>query len=171
MASLMPEGANYNPRAWVHEPGQEYHYSVSAYPLLRYLVGQVSGQSYAEYMHENIFAPLEMTHSGFSADEFVGRHAIPHTRIDGKNIELPVWNGQGKRLYAVSWLPSPVRSHATGCGPTLGFGGFADLDGNGRADVPVAFGPWAFGARQNLFLMEAPDLPEAAQETAERDLR
>jgi len=33
------------------------------------------------------------------------------------------------------------------------------LDSNGRADVPVAFGPWAFGSPQNLFLMEAPGLP------------
>jgi len=32
----------------------------------------------------------------------------------------------------------------------------ADLDGNGRADVLVAFGPWAFGTPQNLVLMEAP---------------
>ncbi len=77
--------------------------------------------------------------------------------VDGA---FSVWNGQGKRLYAISWLPSPVRSHATGCGPALGFDGFADLDGNGRADVPVAFGPWAFGVRQNLFLMEAPGSPE-----------
>jgi hypothetical protein len=77
--------------------------------------------------------------------------------VDGA---LSVWNGKGERLYAISWLPSPVRSHATGCGPTLGFDGFVDLDGNCRADVPVAFGPWAFGAPQNLFLMEAPDSPE-----------
>ena len=86
--------------------------------------------------------------------------------VDGA---FSVWNGQGKRLYAISWLPSPVRSHSMGCGPTLGFDGFADLDGNGRADVPVAFGPWAFGAPQNLFLMEAPDSPEAPQDTARPD--
>ena len=27
--------------------------------------------------------------------EFVGKHAIPYTRINGENIELPVWNGNG----------------------------------------------------------------------------
>ncbi len=73
--------------------------------------------------------------------------------VDGA---FSVWNGQGRRLYAISWLPSPVRSHAIGCGPALGFDGFGDLDSNGRADVPVAFGPWAFGSPQDLFLMEAP---------------
>ena len=102
IASLVPGGSNYGRGAWVSEPGQEYHYSVSAYPLLRYLVGQVAGQSYAEYMHENIFDPLGMTSSGFSADEFAGRHAIPHTRIDGGNIELPIWNGQGSMMHTTA---------------------------------------------------------------------
>lgn len=102
IASLTPKGVNYDQRAWVHEPGQEYHYSVSTYPFLRYLVGQVSGQSYTEYMHENIFTPLEMTGSGFSADEFAGRHAIPYTRIDGKNVALPVWNGQGSMMHTTA---------------------------------------------------------------------
>ena len=102
IASLVPEGANYDPSAWIHEPGQEYHYSVSAYPFLRYLVGQVTGQSYAEYMQENIFAPLRMTSSGFSAEEFAGRHAAPYTRIDGKNIELPIWNGQASMMHTTA---------------------------------------------------------------------
>lgn len=101
-ASLVPGGSNYDRKAWVSEPGQEYHYSVSAYPLLRYLVGQVAGQSYAEYMHENIFDPLGMTSSGFSADEFAGRHAIPYTRIDSANIELPIWNGQGSMMHTTA---------------------------------------------------------------------
>ncbi len=102
IASLMPGGSNYDQRTWVFEPGQEYHYSVSAYPLLRYMVGQVAGQSYAEYMHEKIFDPLGMTGSGFSADEFAERHAIPYTRIDGKNIELPIWNGQGSMMHTTA---------------------------------------------------------------------
>jgi len=102
IASLVPGGSNYVQRTWVSEPSQGYHYSVSAYPLLRYLVGQVSGQSYANYMHENIFEPLEMTSSGFSADEFAGRHAVPYTRIDGDNIELPIWNGQGSMMHTTA---------------------------------------------------------------------
>lgn len=102
IASLVPGGSNYDGRAWVSGPGQEYHYSVSAYPLLRYLVGQVVGQSYAEYMHENIFDPLGMTSSGFSADEFAGHHAIPYTRINGENMELPIWNGQGSMMHTTA---------------------------------------------------------------------
>jgi CubicO group peptidase (beta-lactamase class C family) len=102
IASLVPNGANTDPSAWIYEPGQEYHYSVSAYPFLRYLVGQVTGQSYAGYVHENIFTPLGMTSSGFNADEFAGRHAIPYTRIDDENIEIPVWNGQGSMMHTTA---------------------------------------------------------------------
>ena len=102
IASLMPGGSNYDQRTWVSEPDQEYSYSVSAYPLLRYLVGQVAGQSYTEYLHENVFDPLGMTSSGFSADEFAERHAIPYTRIDGENIELPIWNGQGSMMHTTA---------------------------------------------------------------------
>ena len=53
-------------------------------------------------MHENIFVPLGMTNSGFSAEEFAGRHAIPYTRIEGKNIELPIWNGQGSMMHTTA---------------------------------------------------------------------
>lgn len=101
-ASLVPGGSNYDQQTWGAEPGQVYYYSVSAYPLLRYLVSHVTGQSYAEYMHENIFDPLEMANSGFSVDEFAERHTIPYTRIDGANIELPIWNGQGSMMHTTA---------------------------------------------------------------------
>ncbi len=101
-ASLMPEGSNYDPQAWIHEPGQAYHYSVSTYPLLRYLIGHVTGQGYEAYMQENIFLPLGMTNSGFSAKAFAGRHAIPYTRIDGENIELPIWDGRGSMMHTTA---------------------------------------------------------------------
>lgn len=67
-----------------------------------------------------------------------------------------VWNGRGERLFAMSYLPSPKRSHASPCAPGLGFDGFEDCDGNGRADVLVAYGPWKVGRPQYLCRMEAP---------------
>ena len=101
-ASLAPGGLNYDPGAWVREPGSAYHYSVGAYPLLRYLVGRVAGTSYATYLRESIFTPLGMTSSGFSADEFAERHAIPYTRINGENIELPLWDGRGSLMHTTA---------------------------------------------------------------------
>jgi CubicO group peptidase (beta-lactamase class C family) len=94
-ASFTPDGANYNPAVWVNQPGEKYKYSVSAYPLLRYLIEKASGQSYPDYMQENIFTPLSMFNSGFNAEDFETQHAVPHTRVAGENIELEVWNGNG----------------------------------------------------------------------------
>jgi len=102
IASLTPDGLNYDEQAWIHEPGQAYHYSVSAYPFLRYLISQVAGQSYAEYMHENIFDPLGMSSSGFSTAEFDQRHAIPYTRINGENIEIPIWDGKASMMHSTA---------------------------------------------------------------------
>ncbi|HUT94311.1 MAG TPA: hypothetical protein VMY37_32930 [Thermoguttaceae bacterium] len=59
-------------------------------------------------------------------------------------------------LAAAGPQSTPPKDLKYDCGPALGFDGFGDLDSNGRADVPVAFGPRAFGSPQNLFLLEAP---------------
>jgi CubicO group peptidase (beta-lactamase class C family) len=93
-ASLIPTGSNYDEEAWDFEPGRGYGYSNSAYLLLRYLIDRVTGQRYSDYLHDNVFVPLGMTNSGFNTDEFSGRHTMPHTRVDGENVELPIWNGR-----------------------------------------------------------------------------
>jgi hypothetical protein len=87
----------------------------------------------------------------------------------GANVDgmFSVWNGQGERLYAISFLPSPSRrtwsdkhnggswSHATPGGHE-GVRRQLDLDGNGRADVFMPFGAWHWGSDAILFLMEKP---------------
>jgi hypothetical protein len=65
-----------------------------------------------------------------------------------------VWNGKGERLFAMSFLPAPQRCHASQCGPGLGFDGFTDLDGNGKADILVAYGRWKTGDPQYHFIAE-----------------
>jgi len=45
-----------------------------------------------------------MTSSGFSADLFAGRHTVPHTRIDGENVELPIWDRHGFQLHTTAKL-------------------------------------------------------------------
>jgi CubicO group peptidase (beta-lactamase class C family) len=100
--SLSHDGTNYQPGSWGSEPGQEYYYSVSAYPLLRYMIGEVSGLSYPEYMQVNIFEPLGMIHSSFNAAESPELHTIPYTRVEGGNSELPVWDGQGWMMHTTA---------------------------------------------------------------------
>jgi CubicO group peptidase (beta-lactamase class C family) len=48
------------------EPGSEFKYSGGGYTLLQLIVEEVSGQTFADYMKENIFQPLQMTHSSYT---------------------------------------------------------------------------------------------------------
>lgn len=57
------------------KPGSVFNYSGGGYTLLQLLVEEVSGQSFASYMKEKIFAPLNMTHSSY-------------TWIDSSNFKL-----------------------------------------------------------------------------------
>jgi len=63
--------AGYHP---IYPPGEHYEYSNWNYVLLGQVVSRASGQPYAEYVQENVFAPLEMSHSTFA--DF---HSLPHT--------------------------------------------------------------------------------------------
>jgi D-alanyl-D-alanine carboxypeptidase len=42
---------------WVHEPGTQWDWSVSNFQLLTVILERVTGQSLAEYMQKNLFAP------------------------------------------------------------------------------------------------------------------
>lgn len=46
-------------------PGEKFAYSNSGYYLLGLIIERASGKSYAEFLRENIFAPLEMKNSGY----------------------------------------------------------------------------------------------------------
>ena len=48
-----------------YEPGSCYAYTNSNYFLLADIVKQISGKSYHDFVRENIFKPLGMSHSGF----------------------------------------------------------------------------------------------------------
>ncbi|MDX1479756.1 MAG: serine hydrolase domain-containing protein [Saprospiraceae bacterium] len=51
------------------EPGERYGYSNSNYNLLAYIVEEVSGQNFGEFLSTRFFAPLGMDHTGHP-----GRH-------------------------------------------------------------------------------------------------
>lgn len=47
-------------------PGEKFSYSNSGYILLGYIIEKVTGKPYFQVVRENIFQPLQMTHSGFN---------------------------------------------------------------------------------------------------------
>ena len=51
------------------KPGSEFKYSGGGYTLLQLLVEEVSGQSFASYMKENILKPLNMTQSSYTWED------------------------------------------------------------------------------------------------------
>lgn len=64
-----------------------YRYSNANYVLLGYIVQQVTGQSYGDYVTEHIFNPLSMHNSFVTLDEAaVHGLATPYRRIFGYNV-------------------------------------------------------------------------------------
>lgn len=49
-------------------PGTAWRYSNSNYALLGYLIERISGQSYAQFLQQNIFKPLGMSDSGYDSN-------------------------------------------------------------------------------------------------------
>lgn len=56
------------------QPGESWSYSNSGYLVLTYIIEKVTGQPYATFVHDNIFAPLGMTESGYDSNSEI----IPH---------------------------------------------------------------------------------------------
>ena len=50
-------------------PGSKYAYNNSGYFLLGAIIEKVSGQSYAKFVEQRIFAPLGMTHTAYEGSE------------------------------------------------------------------------------------------------------
>ncbi|HWS17963.1 MAG TPA: serine hydrolase domain-containing protein, partial [Candidatus Elarobacter sp.] len=71
------------------EPGTKWNYSNSGYVLLGYLVEKISGQSYQDFVQQNIFTPLGMKDSGYDSNSAI----IPHRAtgyMPGKSGNSPI---------------------------------------------------------------------------------
>jgi len=53
------------------KPGEKYTYSNSGYELLGYVIEKLSGQTYEQFLQENIYGPLRMTSSGYDHHEHI----------------------------------------------------------------------------------------------------
>lgn len=72
------------------KPGEKFSYSNSGYALLGYIVEQVSGKSYEEFLRENIFEPLQMHDSGYDHPSTILKHrAAGYARRGGELMNAP----------------------------------------------------------------------------------
>jgi CubicO group peptidase (beta-lactamase class C family) len=96
---------NYSPKdlVWLIEdeklmskPNIEYHYNNSAYHLLGYIIEQVSGKSYSEYLKDNFFSPLNMNDTECEyAQSNIENLAYGYENIDS-NLTIPDY-------YTMDW--------------------------------------------------------------------
>jgi CubicO group peptidase (beta-lactamase class C family) len=69
------------------EPGTRYNYSNSNYFLLGYIIEQVSGLSYPEYLRENLFKPAGLTSTYYeSHTAIIPNRASGYSLADGKYL-------------------------------------------------------------------------------------
>lgn len=65
------------------QPSEKWNYSNSGYVLLGYLLEKISGQSYPQFVEENIFKPLGMMNSGYDWNSaIIPNRGSGYTRTD-----------------------------------------------------------------------------------------
>jgi CubicO group peptidase (beta-lactamase class C family) len=88
-------------------PGERMNYSNSGYVLLGYLIEKISGQSYEQFVKENIFTPLGMKDSGYDSNSAViARRASGYTPgpggpVNAGFIHMSIPHGAGA-LYSTT---------------------------------------------------------------------
>jgi len=67
-------------------PGERYHYANFGYGLLDHVIAQVSGKPYADFMREEVFLPLGMTHTSIDVGPGLEAHQAIRYTPEGKRI-------------------------------------------------------------------------------------
>jgi len=88
------------------EPGSRLSYSNNGYQLLGRIIERVSGQSWSDYLHDHIFQPLGMIHSGFDRTEILPGRATGYLFNDGAYSAAP--RGDARDAYSAGGLYSTV---------------------------------------------------------------
>jgi CubicO group peptidase (beta-lactamase class C family) len=73
----------------VHPPGAVYQYANFGFGLVSYIISQVSGEPYADFMKTEVFLPLGMTHT--SIDVGPGLEEYAAIRYDGNGEPVPFY--------------------------------------------------------------------------------
>ena len=90
-----------------YEPGKLFSYCNENYDLLGYIIEKISGQSYEDYISQNIFKPLEMNNSGYYHEYMQNEnHASGYAVLEPEFIRADMTNM--KYVYAAGSLYSSV---------------------------------------------------------------
>lgn len=79
---------NENENFYDFEPGTEHEYSNIGNALMGLLVQEISGMDFNEYCKQNIFNPLEMTHTYWLLDEISETIVQPYYYEAGEFVEI-----------------------------------------------------------------------------------
>jgi CubicO group peptidase (beta-lactamase class C family) len=102
---LLAGGVSFN---WA--PGTRFEYSNMGYAILGRIVTAVSGTEYSEFVRARLLAPLGMTRSGFTAEEFGGvSAALDEPAGPPPAVETNL--AQGYRPGLVGWEPVPFEPY------------------------------------------------------------
>lgn len=71
------------PLAFGAAPGSKWDYSGEGYVLLQRAVEAVTGQPLDQFMQSQLFAPLDMQHSGYVANAAILQKLMPGTKANG----------------------------------------------------------------------------------------
>lgn len=91
----------------IYRPGEVCSYSNWGAALAGYIVECITGQSFADYVHENIFEPLGMEHTSILPDHSDNawvqekRKELVSYSFDGTN-----WNSNGHQLIYINIYPA-----------------------------------------------------------------
>lgn len=86
LVSLIKKGISFS-----NIPGLKYEYSNLGFTILGYIINKVTGQSYQNYISENILKPLGMSHSYWEYSKVPAKELVHGYRlVDEKWIEQPL---------------------------------------------------------------------------------
>ncbi|WP_239632289.1 serine hydrolase domain-containing protein [Paenibacillus sp. H1-7] len=80
-------------------PGERFRYANSGYILLTYLIEEVSGLKYGEFLDRYIFEPLGMNRSGYETDRRIVKHkasgysAYENSMVNGEFMDMSTQAG------------------------------------------------------------------------------
>lgn len=76
-------------------PGEKYEYSNLGYGVLDYVISRLSGKSYQDFMREEVFLPLDMTHSSVHIGPRLEKYQAIRYAADGLPIPFYDFDHRG----------------------------------------------------------------------------